>query len=203
MESNTSAFLVSVTPSGGPLKSSIFFQISLYPFFVVDSLDASLQLFYASPFKSATPPAASHSKAQVRNSSNKQQIHTFFHQKDNLASSGSLFSTASFSLPSAGDGFSTASFLLLSVVGKKYLVVERCAPVDDKQFHGVERCAPTFNRRFLAVERCAPAVDMKFHGVERCALVVDMKFHGVERRFCHHLKIPCQLSKDTLPSIFR
>ena len=59
MESNTSAFLVSVTPSGGPLKSSIFFQISLYSFFVVDSLEASLQLFYASPFKSATPSATS------------------------------------------------------------------------------------------------------------------------------------------------
>ena len=188
MESNTSAFLVSVTPSGGPLKSSIFFQISLYSFVIVDSLEASLQLFYASPFKSATPSATSHSKAKVRNFSNKQQIHTFFHQKDNLASSGNLFSTASFSLPSAGDGFSTASFLLLSVVGKKYLVVERCAPTVDRKFHAVERCAPT--------------VDKKFHAVERCALVVDKKFHGVERRFCHHLKIPCQLSKVSIsPSV--
>ena len=81
MESNTSAFLVSVAPSGGPLKSSIFFQISLYSFVIVDSLEASLQLFYASPFKSATPSATSHSKAKVRNFSNKQQIYSFFIKK--------------------------------------------------------------------------------------------------------------------------
>ena len=161
MESNTSAFLVSVAPSGGLFKSSIFFQISLYSFVIVDSLEASLQLFYASPFKSATPSATSHSKAKVRNFSNKQQIHTFFHQKDNPASLGDGFTTLCFLLSSLGDSFSAASYLLSSVVDKKYLVVERCAPVDDKQFH------------------------------------------GVERHFCHHLKIPCQLSKDTLPSIFR
>ena len=59
MESNTPALPVSVAPAGGLFKSSIFFQISLYSFFVVDSLEASLQLFYASPFKSATPSATS------------------------------------------------------------------------------------------------------------------------------------------------
>ena len=106
--------------------------------------------------------------------------------------------------------------MLLSVVGKKYLVVERCAPTVDRKFHAVEmcvptvdkkihaveRCAPTVDKKFHAVERCAPAVDKKFHGVERRALVVDMKFHGVERRFCHHLKIPCQLSKVSIsPSV--
>ena len=81
MESNTSALPVSVAPAGGLFKSSIFFQISLYSFVIVDSLEASLQLFYASPFKSATPSATSHSKAKVRNFSNKQQIHTFFIKK--------------------------------------------------------------------------------------------------------------------------
>ena len=217
MESNTSALPVSVAPAGGLFKSSIFFQISLYSFVIVDSLEASLQLFYASPFKSATPSATSHSKAKVRDFSNKQQIHTFFHQKDNLASLGDGFTTLCFLLSSLGDSFSAASYSLSSVVDNKYHIVERyaptvdrkfhavemCVPTVDKKIHAVERCAPTVDKKFHAVERCAPAVDKKYHAVERCALVVDMKFHGVERRFCHHLKIPCQLSKDTLPSIFR
>lgn len=77
MESNTPALPVSVAPAGGLFKSSIFFQISLYSFVIVDSLEVSLQLFYASPFKSATPSAASHSKAKVRIISKKQVIRTF------------------------------------------------------------------------------------------------------------------------------
>ena len=77
MESNTSALPVSVAPAGGLFKSSIFFQISLYSFVIVDLLEVSLRLLDASPFKSATPSAASHSKAKVRIFSKKQVIRIF------------------------------------------------------------------------------------------------------------------------------
>ena len=160
MESNTSAFLVSVAPSGGPLKSSIVFH-SLYSFSDSNSrrcLFGSWMLLLSKALR-LRQPLTQKQRYAIFLINNKSIL--FFHQKDNLASLEDGFTTLCFLLSSLGDSFSAASYSLSSVVDKKY------------------------------------------HIVERRALVVDMKFHGVERRFCHHLKIPCQLYKDTLPSIFR
>ena len=168
MESNTPALPVSVAPAGGLFKSSIFFQISLYSFVIVDSLEVSLRLLDASPFKSATPSAASHSKAKVRIFSKKQQTHIFSFQKINSRRLAMAFPLRVFGYRQRTMRVLHRVFSCRHAVTAFPLQVFSCRQLATALLHGVERAAPGDDRILHGVEKCAPLDDEILHGVERC-----------------------------------
>ena len=154
-------------PIWRPTQKQYILSISLYSFFFVDPLEESLRLLDASPFKSATPSAASHSKAKVMIFSKKQQTHIFSFQKINSRRLAMAFPLRVFGYRQRTMRVLHRVFSCRHAVTAFPLQVFSCRQLATALLHGVERAAPGDDRILHGVEKCAPLDDEILHGVER------------------------------------
>ena len=113
----------------------------------------------ASPFKSATPSAASHSKAKVMIFSKKQQTHIFSFQKINSRRLAMAFPLRVFGYRQRTMRVLHRVFSCRHAVTAFPLQVFSCCQLATALLHGVERSAQAATGLLHGVERCAQARD--------------------------------------------